>query len=182
MLGRAWWRAQAFVHLNHPRPAGSSSLEPTSSNHFRCRARPPKLEGVSGARFVTFAPLIGALVIVAMFFGPPWSVLRITGLAVCLVGMVFVTWARFELGESFSVLPKARRLVTTGVYSRVRHPVYVFSTLALVGLALYVDRPLLLWGLVVLVPAQALRAFREETVLRARFGEEYRQYRQGTWF
>jgi protein-S-isoprenylcysteine O-methyltransferase Ste14 len=36
--------------------------------------------------------------------------------------------------------------------------------------------------LLVLIPIQIARAHQEAQVLEARFGEEYRNYRRGTWF
>ena len=44
-----------------------------------------------------------------------------------------VLWvvARRQLGAAFSVRPQARRLVATGLYAKLRHPIYVFGTMAL---------------------------------------------------
>ena len=36
--------------------------------------------------------------------------------------------------------------------------------------------------LLVLIPIQIARAHQEAKVLESRFGEEYRNYRKGTWF
>ena len=47
-------------------------------------------------------------------------------------------------------------------------------------------RPPLLWPwlllLLVLIPIQIVRAHQEARVLEDKFGDEYRKYRQGTWF
>jgi protein-S-isoprenylcysteine O-methyltransferase Ste14 len=40
----------------------------------------------------------------------------------------------------------------------------------------------LLLPLIIVIPMQIVRARREATVLEAAFGEEYRRYRQQTWF
>ena len=114
-----------------------------------------------------------------------WSemgAMRWAGAAMAIVGFVMLTAARWQLGSSFSVTAQARQLVTGGVYRRVRNPIYVFSTLALSGLALLYAHPVWLLGLVVLIPLQLWRAEKESRVLEAKFGEEYRVYRRGTWF
>jgi protein-S-isoprenylcysteine O-methyltransferase Ste14 len=65
------------------------------------------------------------------------------GLAVAAVCTPFWIAARRQLGASFSVRPDARHLVTTGIYSKIRHPVYVFGTPAVMGALV----ALLGWGL-----------------------------------
>jgi len=92
-----------------------------------------------------------------------------------------LTLARVQLGNSFSITPQAKQLVKHGIYSKVRHPVYVFGLLLLSGLALYVNMPILLLGLVVLMPVQVMRARAEEKVLKEKFGAEYAEYRKTTW-
>ena len=90
--------------------------------------------------------------------------------------------ARRQLGVAFSVRPEARQLVTTGFYARLRHPIYVFGTMAflLVLLALQGWRALAIWA--ILIPVQVIRARREERVLSEAFGAEYEAYRNSTWF
>lgn len=64
------------------------------------------------------------------------------------------------------------RLVTAGIYSRIRHPCYLSLTLMYFGVAV-------LWGIVwILVPAAVftvltvLTALREEKLLLEKFGRE----------
>jgi len=79
-------------------------------------------------------------------------------------------------------MPEARRLVTRGLYSKFRHPIYVFGCLAYFGslLALQVWSILVAW--VALTPIEFLRARREDRVLADAFGPEYTAYRRRTWF
>src|SRR5664280_1891897 len=90
--------------------------------------------------------------------------------------------ARRQLGVAFSVRPEARQLVTTGFYAKLRHPIYVFGTMAflLVLLALQGWQALVIWA--ILIPVQVIRARREERVLAEAFGAEYEMYRSSTWF
>jgi protein-S-isoprenylcysteine O-methyltransferase Ste14 len=95
------------------------------------------------------------------------------GLLLGLIGLGGVILARHTLGRSFSWVPKASELVTRGIYSRIRNPIYVFGMFAVVGMILMVGRPRLLVILVVLIPMQIIRARREAAVLEAKFGDAY---------
>lgn len=111
-----------------------------------------------------------------------WGIMRIAGLALSLVGLTGLTVARVNLGNSFSVAPEARKLVTHGVYSRIRHPVYIFGALLIAGIALYIPLPYILLVLIPILPMQIIRAREENRVLEDAFGEQYREYRRKVWF
>jgi len=105
-----------------------------------------------------------------------------TPLGRAVTGTLLVFMARFQLGRSFSIRARARKLVTHGLYSRIRNPIYVFGTVAITGLCLILQKPGP-WLLVVFVVAmQTVRARKEARVLEATFGDEYRAYRSRTWF
>jgi protein-S-isoprenylcysteine O-methyltransferase Ste14 len=122
-----------------------------------------------------------ALACVVLYFSPR-RVLWFVGLAVALVSFPLWILARLQLGASFSIRPEARQLVTSGLYSRIRNPIYVFGTAASFGimLALQIWPVLVLW--LAMTPFQIVRSRREERVLRAAFGEQYELYRSKTWF
>jgi protein-S-isoprenylcysteine O-methyltransferase Ste14 len=121
-----------------------------------------------------------ALGIQSTHAGWPW--MRIAGICLLLLTIVWVVVARWQLGGAFSVRPRAHHLVTTGLYKRIRNPIYVVTPFVLVAFALILGRwwPVLL--LVVVIPIQIMRARREAEVLRSAFGAEYDQYRAQTWF
>ena len=104
--------------------------------------------------------------------------------ALCLSLACAVLWfiARWQLGDAFSVTAQARHLVTYGLYSKFRHPIYIFGTLAFlfVVLALQGWAALIIWAIVILI--QVVRLRREEQVLAETFGAEYTAYRSKTWF
>lgn len=108
--------------------------------------------------------------------------LRLAGAILLILGIALVTVARLQLGNSFSITPQARKLVTHGLYSRLRNPVYLFGHVAILGLILFVNRPLYLLIFLVLIPLQIFRARAESRVLEARFGDDYRLYKSRTWF
>jgi protein-S-isoprenylcysteine O-methyltransferase Ste14 len=112
----------------------------------------------------------------------PWNAQRFVGTALAVIGISLVALARYQLGRAFSVVAEARHLVTTGLYSKIRNPIYVFGMLMLMGLVLVLQRP---EGWLVIVAgmiAQTIRARKEARVLEAAFGDEYRAYRRKTWF
>jgi protein-S-isoprenylcysteine O-methyltransferase Ste14 len=112
----------------------------------------------------------------------PWTPMRIAAVIIGLPSLVLLIVARIELGGSFSVRPKAQALVTQGLYSRIRNPIYVFGALTVAAFFLYIRRPLGVSLLAVIIPLQMYRARQEEKVLEAKFGDEYRQYKARTWF
>jgi protein-S-isoprenylcysteine O-methyltransferase Ste14 len=111
----------------------------------------------------------------------PWTPMRIAAVIIGLPSLVLLIVARIELGGSFSVRPKAQALVTHGLYSRIRNPIYVFGAFTAAAIFLYVNKPVALSLLVVIIPLQIYRARQEGKILEAKFGEEYRQYRARTW-
>ena len=111
----------------------------------------------------------------------PWTPNRIAGFAITAPALLLLT-ARIQLGRAFSVRAKASTLVTAGLYSRIRNPIYVFSALLILGIIIWSGRPVFLLLFAVLIPAQFLRSRKESAVLEAKFGDEYRQYKQKTWF
>jgi len=135
-------------------------------------------------RIAIFLVLFGALgyFIWDQLQGQPWTWMQTVGICLMIPGFLLWLTAHIQLGTSFSLTPQARKLVTRGVYSKIRNPIYIFSLAFLTGLALLVRRPLLLALGVVIVPMQIVRARREAAVLEEKFGEEYRQYRARTWF
>jgi protein-S-isoprenylcysteine O-methyltransferase Ste14 len=125
----------------------------------------------------------GLLFAVRNFWPPgPLPLYQAAALAVMAVAWCLFAIARIQLGRSFSVAAKAKSLVTTGLYSRIRNPIYVFGGLVIAAFLVYIGRPLLLLAFVVLIPVQIVRARKESRVLEETFGDEYRAYRARTWF
>jgi protein-S-isoprenylcysteine O-methyltransferase Ste14 len=122
------------------------------------------------------------LLVLVAFWPGSWKAQRMVGSVLLVAGMAFVFTARLQLGHSFSVIPRAKKLVTHGLYSKIRNPIYVFGTMASAGMFLILQIPRLWVVLLVLGLIQVLRARKEARVLAAKFGDEYRAYRSQTWF
>jgi protein-S-isoprenylcysteine O-methyltransferase Ste14 len=95
---------------------------------------------------------------------------------------VLMIKSRRQLGKSFSVMPAAKALVTTGLYSKFQHPMYLFLDFFLLALIAGLGWPVLLWAWGIIVAAQTVQGRREGRVLAAAFGAEYAAYRDRTWF
>lgn len=105
-----------------------------------------------------------------------------------LVGIVvsniaFVLWiiSRVQLGNAFSLAPTSKFLVTSGIYSKLRHPVYYFSILAVVGISIFIWQWHMVLVVVILLIIELIRIREEEAVLQESFGKEYSAYKQKTW-
>ena len=136
---------------------------------------------------LNFGTLLLAVVVLGVLLfryggGLVWTPWRIVGLAIFVPAFLLFVLARIELGRAFSIKAKASTLVTTGLYSRIRNPIYVFGGLMSVGIFIFVHRPwwLLIW--VPLIPLQVFRVRKEEQVLEEKFGDAYRDYKRRTWF
>jgi protein-S-isoprenylcysteine O-methyltransferase Ste14 len=132
------------------------------------------LRWLDGAVFLCLASLV--------FAQWPWDTRHAIGFAISACCFAFWMTARVQLGRSFSVGAEAKKLVTRGIYSRIRHPVYVFGTGAYAGVVIAWNHPI---GYALLACAIALQLWRirnEDAVLDRAFGEDYRRYRARTWF
>jgi protein-S-isoprenylcysteine O-methyltransferase Ste14 len=134
------------------------------------------------AWFFIVVPIVG-LPLAAIWLRPAqWDAIRVVGLVLMIGGIGLLTLARIQLGNSFSVTPQARTLVTTGLYRRIRNPIYVFGEIGLAGVLLYLGKPKLLWLLLVLLALQVVRARAEGRTLEEKFGDDYRAWKRTTWF
>ena len=141
---------------------------------------------MEGRRFYLFTVVqmfvICALLWFVFTMPGPWDLQRTIGAGLVAVGLGGIAVSRYQLGRSFSIRAEAHRLVTHGIYSKIRNPIYVFGALLFAGFVLVIHRPILWLGVLAIAVMQTLRARREARVLEAAFGDAYRDYRRRTWF
>lgn len=98
--------------------------------------------------------------------------LRLCGLGLILLCILGRTWCTLYIGGC-----KKRELITSGPYSTVRNPLYLFTIIGTVGIGLLAGSlaAALLFGSVALA-VFAHTARREEAFLEDAFGEAFRSY------
>ena len=96
-----------------------------------------------------------------------------------LFGSAAAVYTLLQLGRSFSMMAEARRLVTSGPYRFVRHPLYLAEELAIIGIAMQFFSLSAAFVLAVQIAFQLRRIHNEEAVLAESF-PEYGAYRQRT--
>jgi protein-S-isoprenylcysteine O-methyltransferase Ste14 len=108
---------------------------------------------------------------------------RWLGVAVFAAGGALRLGPVFALGNRFSglvAIQPGHRLVTTGVYSVIRHPSYLGLLIGSLGWALAFRSGVGLVLTALLTPALIARINSEERLLSAEFGDEYESYRART--
>jgi len=128
-----------------------------------------------------FIPLLWTMTPVLAFADYPLRPAPFFAGTLCLAfGLWLFHRSHADLGTNWSITLQVREthsLVTQGVYSRVRHPMYTALLLFSVGLALalpnYVAGPSYGVAMVLLV---ALRLGPEERMMLEEFGERYSEY------
>ncbi len=124
------------------------------------------------------AAFLGMFGLAALPFTPSSSGANLVWIAAGLevAGHVLMLFSLLWLGRSFSIFPEARRLITTGPYAIVRHPLYLAEEVAVIGMVLNH----LSWIAVLIAVAhlavQIARMGWEEQVLTDAF-PEYAAYR-----
>jgi protein-S-isoprenylcysteine O-methyltransferase Ste14 len=119
-----------------------------------------------------------------LFVWPESEVLRYSGLAATAIGMAIRIIGMAQLGILFSgfvTLQPEHRLITTGCYRWVRHPIYSGSLLAFAGFLLVFRSQLALIAVPAYVIGTLMRIVDEERLFAETFGAEYEQYRARTW-
>jgi len=143
----------------------------------------PKIVPLPPVVFLAFAVLgwlLERLVPLGVTPVPRESV--IAGVAICVIALAIGGLAVAEMRRAQTpVRPglEVKRMVTTGIFTRTRNPMYLGMALLLIGAGIASANPwLILMGPLLLVYFTFRVVNREEAYLEALFGDEYRAYRK----
>lgn len=104
-------------------------------------------------------------------------VLRYTGLVLFILGVSLFLFAHSGMGR----LKGEDKLVTTGIFSKLRNPMYLGFMVWVVGFPLFIQSMLTLASAVLWIPHFFCWKVLEERELEKRFSE-YSDYKKRTWF
>jgi len=83
-----------------------------------------------------------------------------------------------EMGLKAAETHRAERVISTGVYSRVRHPQYLGAILSHIGASLLFSGLYSLILTLLVIPVNYILCWKEEKEMIRAFGEEYREYQK----
>ena len=98
-----------------------------------------------------------------------------------VLGLLFTVWGRIHLGRYWSgmvTLKEGHRLIRTGPYALVRHPLYTGFLRGGAGSALAARTVDAAIGFALLLAAYLVKLRREETLLTREFGDEYLRFKR----
>ncbi|HYY26920.1 MAG TPA: isoprenylcysteine carboxylmethyltransferase family protein [Chthoniobacterales bacterium] len=103
------------------------------------------------------------------------------GVVLTAAGLAFAIWARVHLGKYWSgrvTLKVDHRVIQTGPYAWVRHPIYSGLILALLGTTITLGTLHACVGFVLIFVSFVRKLQIEENWLRSHFGAEYERYQK----
>ncbi len=160
---------------------GPFSFEKPQGNPVR---RGEDLKGIS-IGYITLA----AIMLIAAPLENVWRQVHLSGFqktlgaVIGLFGLTLVVLSYRALGKNFRVYAAPRRngkLITSGLYSKMRHPMYTGAILMMGGWVLFFGS---LWSVPLWLAFSILyfvKSVKEERILNGRF-PEYGEYRKRTW-
>jgi len=116
---------------------------------------------------------------------PRTNLLRIAGIALIILGVSIRYVSIRTLGKFFTAhlrVNEGRRLITDGIYRKLRHPSYFGMIFSFVGLPLaFCSLYGVLYMILIGIPGILFRINLEERFLVGEFGEEYVEYRKKSY-
>ena len=128
-----------------------------------------------------------ALLIISVYFWIKFlknNLFEVIGLIINIIGLIIWWSAKITLGENWSAgygKPSVKKLVTSGIYSKISHPLYLGISLTLIGLAIIYQK---IWFVIIdliIVIYFFNRMHIENKYLIKRLGRQYKDYKRKTW-
>ena len=144
-------------------------------------------------RVLVLLNFIGMMGLPIIYILTPWldffayplpEFVRYFGIIFNIAGLILLVWIHKTLGQHWSMmleLGTEHKLVTTGPYAHVRHPMYTFFYILAISTALISANVCVgLFGIIAWTILYTVRVGEEEDMLLEQFGEEYKEYMERT--
>ncbi|HTU32222.1 MAG TPA: isoprenylcysteine carboxylmethyltransferase family protein [Candidatus Acidoferrum sp.] len=118
-------------------------------------------------------------------FVPDSQAVRELGAVITCIGLAFSIWARQHIGRYWSGSVSIRtdhRLIRTGPYSRIRHPIYTGILFGLAGTLLADGHYAAIVAFLIVLAGLSWKALREENLLKGEFGPAFEEHKRMTGF
>ena len=136
-------------------------------------------------RFIT-AVMFALVFIINIIFNNQFNgsiLLKIIALFMILIGTILWISGIITLGKNFTVSVKPKGLVSTGIYSKIRHPMYYGGIIIYLGLGLFFKSIIgLILTIVLVTPFAIYSNIKEEKALIVKYKEKYIAYKKKTLF
>ena len=141
-------------------------------------------------RFI-LGPILGVFMIF-YFINPLWMKFLLipfpqfviwVGAILGLCGILFLIWVHIYLGKEWSAdlkLNTDHKLIETGPYSKIRHPMYTAVFAIYLALGIISFNYILLAVFILIIISSIIRVPDEEKMMTEKFGERYKIYMQNT--
>jgi protein-S-isoprenylcysteine O-methyltransferase Ste14 len=152
----------------------------------KARKAEPRLARIIHVVLICFAfALITLPVLHVGFLGfqllPKTAAAVASGVALLIAGLAFAVWGRTHIGEYWSgtiTVKEGHRLIRTGPYALVRHPIYAGLFVGVFGTVMATGEVRDAVALALLGVVHFFKIRREERWLVQEFGAQYLQYRK----
>lgn len=107
----------------------------------------------------------------------------IVGLVFCLGGTFLACWARYNLGNNWSLSVQEKenhQLIKSGIYGIIRHPIYSGLLMLFVGNAIIVGDYRGIIAVLIVFISFWYKLLKEEKILLSIFGNQYTEYKKKT--
>jgi len=103
----------------------------------------------------------------------------IIGALIALSGHAGTLWCYAVLGDNWRIginKKEKNALIVNGPYKFVRHPIYLFQIIILIGMVFFLPTPFSFMILLIHIACVVMKALDEEAYLKNIHGDEYRTY------
>jgi protein-S-isoprenylcysteine O-methyltransferase Ste14 len=165
----------------------NKTKDPEAPHSREERRAAMRKEGITGILLVVLT-YIELILILLYAWSPEWMNwadlvfpywIHWTGAGLLVTTIPLMAWVHRSLGKHYSYALETKaeqRIMTSGPYARVRHPLYSVHNLFNLGMVLLTANIPLIVFAIIGVPFTYARMKREEEIMVQQFGEEYQEY------